>query len=131
MIPKTSIGIVQVHDKFATAAAEHRFPRLHPDTTRPWTLSKSERLLSLHSYATNHQILSRWDEDPGAHEADRILSTFERENLIHDHHLLDHLCNALLDSEVGIPYTIGTITGIILLNHPPDFSENEKRFFKA
>ena len=39
VIPKTSIGIVQVHDKFATAAAEHRFPRLHPDTTRPWTLS--------------------------------------------------------------------------------------------
>ena len=131
VIPKTSIGIVQVHDKFATAAAEHRFPRLHPDTTRPWTLSKSERLLSLHSYATNHQILSRWDEDPGAHEADRILSTFERENLIHDHHLLNHLCNALLDSEGGIPYTIGTITGIILLNHPPDFSENEKRFLKA
>ena len=24
VIPKTSIGIVQVHDKFATAAAEHR-----------------------------------------------------------------------------------------------------------
>ncbi|MDP6866320.1 MAG: PD-(D/E)XK nuclease family protein [Candidatus Poseidoniaceae archaeon] len=131
VIPRTSIGLVQVHEKFATAASKHRFPRLHPDTARPWTLSKSERLLSLHSYATSHQILSRWDDDPGAHEADRILSTFEKEDLIHEHHVLSHLCSALSDSERPIPYTVGTITGIILLNHPPDFSESEKRFLKA
>ena len=131
VIPRTSIGLVQVHEKFATAASKHRFPRLHPDTARPWTLSKSERLLSLHSYATSHQILSRWDDDPGAHEADRILSTFEKEDLIHEHHVLSHLCSALSDSDRPIPYTVGTITGIILLNHPPDFSESEKRFLKA
>ena len=131
LIPRTSIGLVQTHEKFASAALNHRFPRLHPDITRPWTLSKSERLLKLHSYATNHQILSKWEGDPGAHEADRILSTFEQEDFLHEHHLASRLCSHLLDTESPNPYTIGTISGIVLLNHLPDFSENEKRFLKA
>ncbi len=131
VIPRSSVGLIQVHEKLAVAASKHRFPRLHPDTTRPWTLSKSERLLSLHSYATTHQILSRWADDPGAYEADRILSSFKKEDLIHEHHVLAHLCLALDDSERPIPYSLGTISGILLLNHPPDFAENEKRFLKS
>ena len=131
LIPRTSIGLVQTHEKFVSAALDHRFPRLHPDITRPWTLSKSERLLKLHSYATDHQILSKWEGDPGAHEAERILSTFEKEDFLHEHHLISRLCFHLLDTENPNPYTIGTLSGIVLLNHPPDFSENEKRFLKA
>ena len=131
LIPRTSIGLVQTHEKFVSAALDHRFPRLHPDITRPWTLSKSERLLKLHSYATDHQILSKWEGDPGAYEADRILSTFEKEDFLHEHHLTSRLCSHLLDTESPNPYTIGTISGIVLLNHLPDFSENEKRFLKA
>ena len=50
VVPRSSVGLVQVHEKFAAAATRHRFPRLHPDVTRSWTLSKSERLLKLHSY---------------------------------------------------------------------------------
>ncbi len=131
LIPRTSIGLVQTHEKFVSAALDHRFPRLHPDITRPWTLSKSERLLTLHSYATDHQILSKWEGDPGAHEAERILSTFEKEDFLHEHHLISRLCSCLLDTESPNPYTLGTLSGIVLLNHPPDFSENEKRFLKA
>ncbi len=131
LIPRTSIGLVQTHEKFVSAALDHRFPRLHPDITRPWTLSKSERLLKLHLYATDHQILSKWEGDPGAYEADRILSTFEKEDFLHEHHLTSRLCSHLLDTESPNPYTIGTISGIVLLNHLPDFSENEKRFLKA
>lgn len=131
LIPRTSVGLVQTHEKFVSAALDHRFPRLHPDITRPWTLSKSERLLKLHLYATDHQILSKWEGDPGAYEADRILSTFEKEDFLHEHHLTSRLCSHLLDTESPNPYTIGTISGIVLLNHLPDFSENEKRFLKA
>jgi len=131
VVPRSSVGLVQVHEKFAAAAAEHRFPRLHPDATRPWTLSKSERLLKLHSYATDSQILSKWEDDPGAHEAERILSTFEKEDLLHEHQVLAKLCDRLLDNLSPVPYTIDSISGIVLLNHPPDFSENEKRFLKA
>ena len=94
-------------------------------------MSKSERLLKLHSYATNHRILSKWEEDPGAREAERILSTFRKNDLLHEHHVLDRLSRDLLDAEILGPYTISTIKGIVLLNHPPDFSETEKRFFKA
>ena len=131
VVPQSPLGLIQVHEKFAAAAANYRFPRLHPDATRPWTLSKTERLLKLHSYATNHQILSKWEGDPGAHEAERILSTFEKEDLLHHHHVLAKLCVHLLDINTPVPYTIGSISGIVLLNHPPDFSENEKRFLKA
>lgn len=131
LVPKSSIGLVQVHEKLVTEALNHRFPRLHPDPTRPWTMSKSERLLKLHSYATNHRILSKWEEDPGAREAERILSTFRKNDLLHEHHVLDRLSRDLLDAEILGPYTISTIKGIVLLNHPPDFTETEKRFFKA
>lgn len=131
VIPSSAIGLVQVHEKLAFEASNHRFPRLHPDTTRPWTISKSERLLSLHSYATSHQILSRWENDPGAYEANRILTSFEKEDLIHEHHILSRLCSSLSDPEGPMPYTIGSIDGIILLNHPPDFTENQRRFLKA
>ena len=131
VVPRSSVGLVQVHEKFAAAATRHRFPRLHPDVTRSWTLSKSERLLKLHSYATNHQILSKWEGDPGAHEAERILTLFEKEDLLHQHHVLAKLCDYLVDTSIPVPYTIGSISGIVLLNHPPDFSENEKRFLKA
>ena len=131
VVPKSVAGLIQVHDKIADAASKHRFPRLHPDVTRPWTSSKTERLLSLHSYAIEHQILSRWEGDPGALEADRFLTSFTDEGLIHEHHVLPHLCAALTNSELNMPYTIGTVSGIILLNHPPDFSEIQKKFIKA
>ena len=131
LVPRTSTGLVQVHEKFASAAQDHRFPRLHPDVTRPWTLSKSERLLSLHAYATKHGILSTWEGDPGAFEADRILSTFESEDLLHEHHVIARICSALTDLKVPTPYTLGAIRGILLLNHPPDFHEDDKQFLKA
>ena len=57
--------------------------------------------------------------------------TFEKEDFLHEHHLSSRLCSHLLDTESPNPYTIGTISGIVLLNHLPDFSENEKRFLKA
>ena len=131
IVPRTSTGLVQVHEKFASAAKEHRFPRLHPDVTRPWTLSKTERLLLLHAYATKHRILSSWEDDPGAYEAERILSTFEKEGLLHEHQVLEHLCTMLHDVTLPLPYTLGAISGILLLNHPPDFDEDEKQFLKA
>ena len=131
LVPRTSTGLVQVHEKFASAAQDHRFPRLHPDVTRPWTLSKSERLLSLHAYATKHGILSTWEGDPGAFEADRILSTFESEDLLHEHHVIARICSALTDLKVPTPYTLGAIRGILLLNHPPDFHKDDKQFLKA
>ena len=114
LVPRTSLGLVQVHEKFASAAQDHRFPRLHPDVTRPWTLSKSERLLSLHAYAMKHDIISTWEEDPGAFEADRILSMFENENLLHEHHVIARICSALIDLNVPTPYTLGAIRGILL-----------------
>ena len=131
IVPRSVAGLIQVHDKFADAASKHRFPRLHPDVTRPWTSSKTERLLSLHSYAIEHQILSRWEGDPGALEANRILTSFTDQGLIHEHDVLPHLCDTLSNSELNMPYTIGTVSGIILLNHPPDFSEIQKKFIKA
>ena len=60
VVPRSPVGLVQVHEKFTAAATQHRFPRLHPDATRTWTLSKTERLLKLHSYATDQQFLSKF-----------------------------------------------------------------------
>ena len=105
IIPSTATGLIQVHDKFADAARNHRFPRLHPDVARPWTLSKSERLLRLHAYVTKNRILSKWKDDPGALEAERIVSTFETNGLLHEHKVIAYLCDALSDQQRAIPYT--------------------------
>ena len=45
--------------------------------------------------------------------------------------MLAHLCSALQDLTLPAPYTLGAIRGILLLNHPPDFDEDEKQFLKA
>ena len=41
------------------------------------------------------------------------------------------ICSALTDLKVPTPYTLGAIRGILLLNHPPDFHEDDKQFLKA
>ena len=57
VIPRSTIGIVQVNRIFSHAASEFRFPRMHPDASRTWSLSKTERLLQLHRFSTMHGIL--------------------------------------------------------------------------
>lgn len=131
VIPRSTIGIVQVNKIFSHAASEFRFPRMHPDASRTWSLSKTERLLQLHRFSTMHGIRTKWEDDPGVSEADRLLSTFRKSNLLHEHHVMEELTNALLDTETETPYSLSAVKGIILLNHPPDFYTNEKNFFTA
>jgi len=131
IIPRSTIGIVQVNKIFSHAASEFRFPRMHPDASRKWSLSKTERLLQLHRFSTTHDIISKWDDDPGVSEADNLLSSFKKSNLLHEHHVIEELTNALLDSGTQIPYSLSTVDGILLLNHPPDFFSNEKKLLNA
>ena len=131
IIPRSTIGIVQVHKKFSDAASEFRFPRMHPDASRKWSLSKTERLLQLHRFSTMHGILRKWEDDPGVSEADRLLTTFRDSNLLHEHQVMEELTNALLQTDTSIPYSLSAVKGIVLLNHPPDFHSNEKQFFAA
>lgn len=131
IVPRSTVGIVQVNKLFSHAASEFRFPRMHPDASRKWSLSKTERLLQLHRFSTRHDIISKWEDDPGVSEADRLLSSFEKSNLLHEHHVMEELTNALLDSDIQIPYSLSTVEGILLLNHPPDFYSNEKTFLTA
>ena len=131
IIPRSTMGIVQVHKKFSDAASEFRFPRMHPDASRTWSLSKTERLLQLHRFSTMHGILRKWEDDPGVTEADRLLSTFRDSNLLHEHQVMEELTNALLQTDTPIPYSLTAVKGIVLLNHPPDFHSSEKQFFTA
>ena len=131
IVPRSTVGIVQVNKLFSHAASEFRFPRMHPDASRKWSLSKTERLLQLHRFSTKHDIISKWEDDPGVSEADRLLSSFKKSNLLHEHHVMEELTNALLDSDIQIPYSLSTVEGILLLNHPPDFYSNEKTFLTA
>ena len=125
VIPRSTIGIVQVNKIFSHAASEFRFPRMHPDASRTWSLSKTERLLQLHRFSMMHGILTKWEDDPGVSEADRLLSTFRKSNLLHEHHVMEELTSALLHTETQIPYSLSAVRGILLLNHPPDFHTNE------
>ena len=131
IIPRSAVGIVQVHKKFSEAASEFRFPRMHPDASRTWSLSKTERLLQLHRFSTMHDILRRWEDDPGVSEAEHLLSTFRESNLLHEHQVMKELTSALLQTDAQIPYSLSAVRGIVLLNHPPDFQSNEKQFFAA
>ena len=115
IIPRSTMGIVQVHKKFSDAASEFRFPRMHPDASRTWSLSKTERLLQLHRFSTMHGILRKWEDDPGVTEADRLLSTFRDSNLLHEHQVMEELTNALLQTDTPIPYSLTAVEGIVLL----------------
>jgi len=111
-----------LHQRTARLAKRGELPLLHSDENTRWSRRRTERLLLLDKTLSELRSLPKWEEDPGistfrqerkklAEELDRI-HPFDLESIIFKE----------LSSREEPPFSLLTIDGIVVLDHPPSFT---------
>ena len=122
-----SVLLYKTHQECVKRAEKGNFPLLHI-TGKNWSINKTRRLLSLHQEISMLAKIPRWDSDPGVREFRNALMAIEKvESKTHPDLMNFHL-NRLLENltEEKLPFTLNGLTGIIMLDHPPEFCEVER-----
>ena len=125
-----SVLLYKIHQECVNRATKGKFPLLHI-TGKKWGLGKTHRLLQLHQEIAKLPIIPPWESDPGVKEFRNALLAIEKSSSgTHPDLMLYHL-NRLLDSVDGdnLPFSLRELTGIVFLDHPPEFSEIEREIF--
>ena len=121
-------SVIHAHTKQAAEMGE--LPLLFSAIEgRKWSPYQTERILALHR--TLHQLNNpwSWEGDPGAKEFDTLLRTLEKKlGGTHPHHALSHLIKAL-EASSEVPFTLNDVSGIVVLDTAPDYTEVERSFF--
>lgn len=118
------------HEMVQNHAQEGNFPLMFsPFKDKQWAEYKTQRLQQLHGELSEIKPPWKWENDPGVKEFRKLITGMEtRTNKTHPQlmktHLLERIKQAILHDEV--PFSLGSISGIIILNHPPEFSEMER-----
>ena len=114
-----------VHKECLKAAEENHFPLMHSGEYGAWTTFKSERLLQLHRALSEVRDPTVWQEDPGAQDLVKILHIIE-EKLGGSHpDLVKRGLVKKLSATDEIPFSLKEISGIVILDLAPDFTEIE------
>jgi hypothetical protein len=118
------------HDMVQKHAQKGNFPLMFsPFKDKQWTEYKTQRLQQLHRELSEIKSPWKWESDPGVKEFSKLLSRMEaRTKKTHPHlmknHLLERIKQAIYDAE--IPFSLRSTNGIIMLDHPPEFSEMDR-----
>ena len=118
------------HDMVQSHAQKGNFPLMFsPYKDKQWSEYKTQRLQQLHRELSQIKTPWKWDNDPGVKEFRNLLLEMEKKtNKTHPDlrkvHLLDRIKKAISQSET--PFSLNSIEGIIVLNHPPEFSEIDR-----
>ena len=114
-----------IHEECVKAAKNNQFPLMHSGEYGAWTTFKSERLLQLHRVLSEVRDPKAWQDDPGAQEMVGILGLVE-DKLGGSHpDLVKRRLVKELSSEDEIPFSLKEISGIVILDMAPDFTEIE------
>ena len=116
-----------VHEECVKAAKNNQLPLMHTGEYGAWTTFKTERLLQLHRVLSEVRNPEAWQDDPGAQELVGILHVVE-EKLGGSHpDLIKRRLIEVLKSkdENEIPFSLKEISGIVILDMAPDFTEIE------
>ena len=120
-----------IHSLCEQAAQKGEFPFAHNFASdSPWSTNKTDRLDSLHNEIS--KLTSwKWSEDPGVKTYRNILHKVEKKLTGIHPHLAKHRLIASLTELKGNekPFTLNEIDGIIILDHPPDFTPAEIELF--
>ena len=116
-----------IHQKMAKAATDGRFPFMFTAIEgRKWSEYKTERLLQLHKELSDLKPSWKWDGDPGVKEFRKLLLEIEKlTKKTHPHLMKTHLFDKLTTTE-QIPFTLQDLSGIIVLDHCPEFCEMDR-----
>ncbi len=116
-----------VHEECVKAAKNNQFPLMHSGEYGPWTTFKSERLLQLHRVLSEVRDPKAWQDDPGAQDLVGILHVVEEKlGGSHPDLVKRRLVKELKSiDEDNIPFSLKEISGIVILDMAPDFTEIE------
>lgn len=116
-----------VHEECVKAAKNNQFPLMHSGEYGPWTTFKSERLLQLHRVLSEVRDPKAWQDDPGAQDLVGILRDIEEQlGGSHPDLVKRRLVKELKSiDEDNIPFSLKEISGIVILDMAPDFTEIE------
>ena len=128
VIEDDSILLFETHQECVTRASKGNFPLLHI-RGKKWGIGKTQRLIQLHKEIAKLPKIPLWDSDPGVKEFRNALFAVEQTLSGTHPDLMQHHLNQLLDgiSDENLPFNLRDLTGIILLDHPPEFAEIERQ----
>ena len=114
-----------VHKECIKAAEENKFPLMHSGEYGAWTTFKTERLLQLHRVLSEVRDPTVWQDDPGAQDLVKVLDVIEDKlGGSHPDLVKRRLVKHLRNSE-ETPFSLNEISGIVILDFAPDFTEIE------
>jgi len=116
-----------VHQTMVKWANAGKFPLMFTAVEgRKWSEFKTERLLQLHEELSELKPPWNWDNDPGVKEFRSLILQLEKQTKkTHPHLLKTHLYDKLLTSN-EIPFTLKGLSGVVVLDHTPEFSEMDR-----
>ena len=116
-----------VHEECVKAAKNNQFPLMHTGEYGAWTTFKTERLLQLHRVLSEVRDPEAWQDDPGAQDLVGILHVVEEKlGGSHPDLVKRRLVKELRSKdEHQIPFSLKEISGIVILDMAPDFTEIE------
>ena len=118
------------HDMVQEHAQNGNFPLMFsPHKDKLWSEYKTQRLQQLHRELSQIKTPWKWDNDPGVKEYRNLLLEMEkRTKKTHPDLMKNHLHARIKEaiSNLEIPFSLKSIEGIIILNHPPEFSEMDR-----
>ena len=122
-----SLLFTLVHQNMVKWANAGKFPFMFTAAEdRKWSEYKTERLLQLHKELSELKSPWNWDNDPGVKEFRALLKRLEKQtNKTHPHLMKTHLYDKLLTSD-EIPFTLKGLSGIVMLDHSPEFTEMDR-----
>ena len=130
VIDNDSVLLFNTHQECVIRADKGKFPLLHI-SGKKWGLGKTQRLIQLHKEVAKLPKLPSWDSDPGVKEFRNALLAVEKSLSGTHPDLMQFHLNQLLSEvvEVNLPFSLRDLKGIIILDHPPEFSEIERQIF--
>ena len=122
-----SLLLYQTHQHCVESAIKGKFPLLHM-SGKKWSISKTQRLISLHKEISKLANIPQWESDPGVREFRRILFSIEKTGAKTHPDLMNYHLNSILQNldDSKLPFTLKGLKGIILLDHAPEFCQIER-----
>lgn len=122
LLEENGVTAELLHLRTASLAKRGELPLLHSDANMRWSRRRTERLLLLDKTLSELSSLPKWQEDPGISRFRRERKKLAKElDRIHPIDLESMIAKELSSREEP-PFSLLTIDGIVVLDHPPSFT---------
>jgi hypothetical protein len=115
----------KIHNLFERRASKFAFPVLHSGA-HPWTFAKTQRIIKTLRALLQAEPPWSWEANPGFDDILTELQKFERIHQKMIPFLTEFHVNASLKTLDKRPFHLQLVDGVIVLNHPPDYSPIQK-----